>query len=63
MIHKMCMSVMYNNMKGELGGTGCCGGSHISVAMATSVRPPGFESLSCRFSPFSPFFVEQVELQ
>ena len=32
------------------------------MAMAASARYPGFESLGRRFSPFSPFLVEQAEL-
>ena len=27
-------------MRGELGGTGCCGGSNSSVAVAASARHP-----------------------
>ena len=45
-------------MKGELGGTGCCGGSSSSVAMVASARYPGFESISCPF--FLPFLLSSL---
>ena len=41
---------------------GFCGGFVAQWFMATTVRQPGFESHSCRFSLFS-FLLEQVEFQ
>ena len=38
-----------SSIKGELGGTGCCGGLNSSVVMTASARHLGFDSLSCQF--------------
>ena len=53
-------AISISSIKGELGGTGCCGGSNSSVTMTASARHLGFESLSCQFFFYFFFFMNRL---